>query len=78
MTRASASTALAEDRRDLVVGPHILQEGGLNLFPEMPLTNKLASVQLAQRSVEVDKLAQALDGNLRLEPLGLSDAQTRR
>ena len=27
---------LAEHRRDLVVGPHILQEGGLNLLPEMP------------------------------------------
>ena len=59
---------VAKDRRDLIVGPHILQERGLNLFPEAPSTNKLASVQLAQRLAEVDKLAQALDGNLRLEP----------
>ena len=66
---------VAEDRRDLVVGPHILQEGGLNLLPETPLAKKLAPVQIAQRSAEIDKLAQTLDGDLPLEPLGLRHAQ---
>ena len=36
---------IAEDRRDLGVGPHILQEGGLNLVPETPVTKKLPAVQ---------------------------------
>ena len=39
----------AEHGRDLVIGPHILQEGGLNLFPEMRPTNELPPVELAQR-----------------------------
>ena len=31
---------IAKDRRDFVVGPHILQEGGLNLLPEAPVANE--------------------------------------
>src|SRR3984885_10885446 len=65
----------AKDRGDLIVGPHILQEGGLNLFSEEFPTHKLASVQLADPQIKFDKLAQALDSNLRLEPLDLSDPQ---
>ena len=69
---------VAKDRGDLIVGPHILQEGALNLFSEAPPMNKRASVQLAERLVEVDKLAQALDGNLRLEPLEHQRPATHR
>ena len=61
---------IAKDRRDLGVGPHILQEGWLNLFPEPPVANKLPPVQFAQRSAEVDKLPQTLDGDSLLESLG--------
>src|SRR6185437_10373393 len=66
----------AEHRLELFIGADILQEGGLNLFPEMPLTKKLAPVQLLQRSAEAHELAQMLDRNARVEPLGLSDAQS--
>ena len=63
------------DRRDLGVGPHILQEGGLNLLPEAPLAQKLSPVQIAQRAAELEKFAQTLDGDPPLEPHGLRHAQ---
>ena len=65
----------AKDRGDLVVRSHILQEGGLNTFPEASPMNKLASIQLAERQIKVDKLAQAIDSNCRLKSLGLRYAQ---
>ena len=61
---------IAKDRRDLGVGPHILQERWLNLVPEASVANKLPPVQFAQRSTEVDKLPQTLDGNSLLKSLG--------
>ena len=68
----------AEHGRELVIGSYVLQEGGLNLLPETRVANKLPPVQFAQGSVEVDKLAEALDGGLLLKSLGLRYAQTRR
>ena len=40
---------IAEDRGDLGVGPHILQEGRLNLLTETPVAKKLPAVEAAQR-----------------------------
>jgi len=62
-----AEHRVAEHGLDLVIGPHILQERGLNLVPEMPPAKKSASVELAQRLVEIHELAQALDGEARFE-----------
>src|ERR1700722_714042 len=70
-----AEHCAAEHGRDLVIGPHVLKEGRLNPVPEMPSTNKLAPVKFAQRSVEIHKLAQALDSDARFELLRLSHAQ---
>src|ERR1700722_15404576 len=67
---------LAEDRRQLVIGSYVLQERGLNLFPEAPPTSKLAPVQFAQRLMEVDKLTQTFDGGLLLKSLGWRYAQS--
>src|ERR1700689_3655102 len=65
----------AEDGRQLVIGSYILQKGGLNLLLQTRVANKLPPVQFAQRSIKVDKLAEAFDGGLLLESLGLRYAQ---
>ena len=66
---------IAEDLRDLGVGPHILQEGWLNLVTQTPVTKKLPAVQAAQGSTELDKLPQTIDSGSHLDRLRRRRAQ---